>query len=149
LVNTLAVGLIIYLVVGPLIMLLWAAFQDASRGIRIVPPIEWSFINFERVFGDPQTYSHLVQTAVFAGGSLLLAFAISIGLAWLIERTDLPLRNVGYVLIVGALGIPNVVMVIAWTLMLNPTSGVINVTARTFWGWTSRRGRSISTRWPG
>jgi iron(III) transport system permease protein len=135
-----AIALVVYLVVGPLFMLLWAAFQDATKGIRIVPPINWSLINFERVFGDLDTYAHLLQTAIFAGGSLALAFAISITLAWLIERTDLPLRNLGYVLIVAPLGIPSVVMVIAWTLMLNPATGVINVTLRDLLGLEVTRG---------
>jgi len=139
-VNVLAVAVVAYLVIGPLIMLLWAAFQNASRGIRIVPPIEWSLINFERVFGDPDTYAHLLNTAVFAGGSLLVAFAISIALAWLIERTDLPRRNLAYVLIIAPLGIPSVVMTIAWTLMLNPTTGVINVTVRDVFGLDLARG---------
>ena len=139
-VNAFAVALVVYLVFGPLVMLLWAAFQDASRGIRIVPPIHWSLVNFERVFGDPQTYAHLLQTAVFAGGSLVLAFAISITLAWLIERTDLPFRNLGFVLVVAPLGIPSVVLVIAWTLMLNPTTGVINVTIRDLLGLDMTRG---------
>ncbi len=130
LVNTLAVGLLIYLVLGPLLMLLWASVQDASMGIRVLPPIELTLVNFSTIFGDPKTYEHIISTAVFACGSLLLAYSIAISVAWLVERTDLPLRNLMYVLIVAPLGIPQVVMVIAWTLMLNPTNGVINVTLR-------------------
>jgi iron(III) transport system permease protein len=140
LVNALAVGLLVYLVLGPLLMLIWASFQDAANGIRIFPPIEWSLVNFSKVFGNPRTYDHLFATVVFAVGSLVFAFAVSITLAWLIERTDLPLRNLAYVLVVAPLGIPQVVMVIAWTLMLNPTNGVINVTLRDILGLELTRG---------
>ena len=122
--------MLIYLVLGPLLMLLLASFQDASAGIRIFPPIDWSLINFSRVFGNSRTYAYLLATAIFAVGSLVFAFSISISLAWLIERSDIPLRNIAFVLIVAPLGIPQVVMVIAWTLMLNPTNGVLNVTFR-------------------
>jgi iron(III) transport system permease protein len=139
-VNALAVFLLIYLVISPLLMLLVASLQDTSSGVRIFPPIEWSFTNFERVFGDARTYSSILSTTIFAAGSLLLAFAISITLAWLIERTDLPFRNVGYVLIVAPLGVPSVVLVIAWTLMLNPTNGVINLTIREVLGLDLTRG---------
>lgn len=139
-VTAVAVGLLIYLVLGPLLMLIWASLQDASSGIRIFPPIEWSLGNFTKVFGNPRTYEHISATAVFAGGSLLFAFTISITLAWLIERTDMPFRNVAYVLIVAPLGIPQVVMVIAWTLMLNPTNGILNVTLRDVLGLELTKG---------
>jgi iron(III) transport system permease protein len=130
LINTLAVGLLVYLVIGPLLMLIWASFQDASMGIRVFPPVDLTLVNFEKVFGDPDTYEHILATAIFAAGSLFVAYTISITIAWLVERTDLPFRNVAFVTIVAPLGIPQVVMVIAWTLMLNPTNGVLNVTIR-------------------
>ena len=139
-VNAIAIALLVYLVIGPVIMLLLASFQNTSRGVRIFPPIDWSLDNFSRVFGDSDTYASLQATAIFAIGSLVLAYTISITLAWLIERTDLPFRNVGYVLLVAPLGIPSVVLVIAWTLMLNPTNGVINLTIRDILDLEMRRG---------
>jgi iron(III) transport system permease protein len=139
-VNAIAIVLLVYLVIGPLVMLFVAAFQDTSNGVRIFPPIEWSLDNFQRVFGDPRTYSSLLSTAIFTVGTLGLAFAISISLAWLIERTDLPFRNVGFVLLIAPLGIPSVVLTIAWTLMLNPTNGVINLTLRDILGVEMQRG---------
>jgi iron(III) transport system permease protein len=140
LINTLAVGLVAYLVLGPLLMLIWASIQDASMGIRVLPPVDFTLINFQRVFGDPDTYKHIIATGVFAGGSLLFAYTVSIAVAWLVERTDLPFRNVLYVIVAAPLGIPQVVMVIAWTLMLNPTNGVINVTLRDVLGLDVTRG---------
>ncbi len=129
-VNVIAVALLVYLIVSPLIMLVIASFQDASGGVRIVPPITWSLINFVTVFGDVNTYEHLLATGLFAACALLFAFTIAMSMAWLIERTDLPFRNVVFVLLVAPIGIPHVISAIAWSLLLNPNNGVINLALR-------------------
>lgn len=70
------------------------------------------------------------NTGVFAAGTLILSFAISIALAWLVERTDLPLRNTIFVCLIATLGIPAVIASISWVLLLSPRNGYVNVFLR-------------------
>lgn len=121
---------LVYLVAGPLIMLVVTTFQDTSKGVVIRPPFPWTFANITTIVASPSTYRVLGATAIFTVGALLLSFILSCILAWLIERTDLPARNTVFVLIVAPQGIPKVILAIAWSLLLNPTNGFLNTGLR-------------------
>jgi iron(III) transport system permease protein len=128
--NTLVILVLLYLVLGPLLMLIVTAFEDTTNGVFITPPYPWTGHNFTSVFGDSKTYSVLWTTLLFSGGTLLFAFAVSLTFAWLVERTDLPARNSVFVLLVAPQGIPGVIMGVSWSLLLNPTNGLVNLALR-------------------
>jgi iron(III) transport system permease protein len=128
--NTITILVLLYLVVGPLVMLVVSAFEDTSGGVVITPPFPWTGENFRTVFASSDTYSVLWSTVLFSGGSLLFAFAVSITFAWLVERTDLPGRSAIFVLVVAPQGIPALISAIAWSLLLNPTNGFLNLVLR-------------------
>ncbi|TDC46402.1 iron ABC transporter permease [Jiangella ureilytica] len=129
-IGGLAILAVIYLVAGPLLMLVLTSFQDTSLGLVIRPPFPWSLQNYVDVFGDSGTYSAILSTLIFSAGSLLVAFAVSITCAWLVERTDLPARNAVFVLLVAPSGIPALILAISWSLLLNPNNGLINTLLR-------------------
>ncbi|HKC26491.1 MAG TPA: iron ABC transporter permease [Jatrophihabitans sp.] len=117
---------LLYLVGGPLVMLFGSAFQHSEFGLPFSSQSVWTFRNFTTVFGAGQTYSVLGSTLEFALCSLAVAMVISLAFSWLIERTNLPFRNLMFVLIVAPSGIPLLITSISWSLLLNPTNGVIN-----------------------
>jgi iron(III) transport system permease protein len=135
--NTAVVLVLLYLVLGPLLMLFVTAFEDTTNGVFITPPYPWTGHNITSVFGDSQTYSVLWTTLLFSAGTLVFAFAVSLTFAWLVERTDLPARNSVFVLIVAPQGIPGVIMGVSWSLLLNPTNGMVNLALRHVTGGTS------------
>lgn len=135
--NTVIIVILLYLVLGPLAMLFVTAFQDTSNGVFITPPYPWTSQNLTAVFGNSETYSVLWTTLLFSGGALVFAFAVSLTFAWLVERTDLPARNSVFVLLVAPQGIPGVIMGVSWSLLLNPTNGMVNLTLRHLTGGTS------------
>jgi iron(III) transport system permease protein len=135
--NTIVILVLLYLVLGPLAMLFVTAFEDTSFGVFITPPYPWTLQNITSVFGDADTYRVLGTTLLFSAGALLFAFAVSLTFAWLIERTDLPLRNSAFVLIVAPQGIPGVIMGVSWSLLLNPTNGIVNLGLRHLTGPTA------------
>lgn len=135
--STVTILILLYLVLGPLIMLVLTLFEDTSGGVVITPPFPWTLQNFHDVFANSQTYSVLWTTLLFSGGALLIAFAVSLTIAWLVERTDLPARNAVFVLIVAPQGIPGVISAIAWSLLLNPTNGFLNLILRDIFGQSS------------
>lgn len=133
-VNVITVLFLVYLVAGPILMLLLSSFEDTRGGVTIRPPFPWTLANFTGVLGDSQTYRVLGTTMVFSGASLLFAFIVSLAFAWLVERTDLPARGLVYVLLVAPTGMPGLISAIAWGLLLNPTNGYVNVAVHNLFG---------------
>ena len=119
-------GTVIYLVVPPLILLLISSLQNGL-------PFETLSFTFEIIsstYSDPATYETLFNTLIFAIGSLSIGLSLSITLAWIVERTNIPFRNVMYVLILIPMVIPGMLSAIAWIFLLGPTAGLINLMIR-------------------
>ncbi len=135
--NAFVIVLLLYLVLGPLLMLFVTAFEDTRFGVFITPPYPWTTANLHDVFGSSKTYEVLFTTLVFSAGALAFAFVVSLTFAWLVERTDLPARNSVFVLLVAPQGIPGVIMGVSWSLLLNPTNGIVNLGLRHVTGDTT------------
>lgn len=142
-VATLAV--LAYLVLGPFLTLLFSSLRGTEGLLPFSPGVEWTLQNYVDVFLNGGTYRLLGTTLVFSLGALVLSFAIAVGLAWLTERTDMPFRNVLFVMIVASIGIPNVILGIAWELVLNPVNGLVNLLLRDWFGLTGRGPLNIFT----
>jgi iron(III) transport system permease protein len=111
-----------YLVVLPLAFLVWASFRSTADGVFG----SFTLTNYVKVYGDPATYSLLKNTVLFSVGSAGIALALGVSFAWLLERTNVPFRNVAYFLIPVPLAIPGVLFSIGWILLLSPTIGIMN-----------------------
>ena len=133
------VVVLIYLVLGPLAMLLFTSVRSQDA-LPLDAEAAWTLSNYVEVLQDPTTYELLLNTIVVSTGSMGLAFIISALLAWLVERTDLPFPNFGFVLIVAGLGIPGFITGIAWVILANPTNGLVNVSIRGLLGLAGRTG---------
>jgi iron(III) transport system permease protein len=113
----------IYLVVIPLIFLLWTSFRTAPVGM----PAELTLSNYARAYANPGTYELLQNTLVFAVGSGATAIFLGIIFAWLVERTNVPFKDLLYPLFLVPIAIPGVLFSIAWVLLLSPGAGIINL----------------------
>lgn len=69
----------------------------------------------------------LLNTAVFAVGSTILAFIYGSALAWLSERTNAPLRRLMYITAFISFAFPGVIQAMGWILLLGPRAGALNV----------------------
>jgi iron(III) transport system permease protein len=67
------------------------------------------------------------NTLVFAFGSAAIALFLGIIFAWLVERTNLPGKDLFYPLFLVPIAIPGVLFSVAWVLLLSPGAGVINL----------------------
>jgi iron(III) transport system permease protein len=123
-------ALLAYLVLGPFLMLILSSFKLTENALPFSEGVPWTLQNYADVFLSPGTYRLLANTLVFSLSSLVLSFSFAAGLAWLTERTNLPFRNALFVLIVASVGVPNVVLGIAWELLLNPVNGLFNIVIR-------------------
>ena len=140
-----AIAILLYLVIGPLLMLLFASFKQTENALPFESGVPFTLNNYADLLLDPSTYPVLLTTAVFVVGSLAIGLAIAIPLAWLFERTNLPLRNAAFALIVGSSGIPAVISAIAWALLFNPTNGIANLWLRGLLGLTGQGPVNIYT----
>jgi len=129
-----------YLVVGPILMLLLASFENTDKGIVIRPPFPWTLDNFVTMLTDGQTWTVLLTTLVFSLACLVIAFLVALAIAWLVERTDMPLRGLTYVLTVAPTGIPTMILALSWVLLANPSNGTFNVILRQLLGLGSDTG---------
>lgn len=113
----LAVALLAFLGGFPLLVLIGKSFQVEGH---------FSLDNFRAVYTSQANWSAVALTLQVAFLAMVISVALSFPLAWLLGRTDLPLRNLFRTLIVGPYMIPPFVGAIAWTYLANPRTGYLN-----------------------
>lgn len=77
------------------------------------------------VFSDGRSLDAALNTLLFAVGSTLVATVIGGFQAWVAERTNAPLRRLAYASAIILMGMPYLVYVIAWVLVLG-RNGLVN-----------------------
>ena len=93
-----------------------------------------TLINFIRVYTDLSTYNVLLNTLLFATGTVVVALIFTVPLVWLLMRTDLPFKRTIYVLLTLGILIPVFLRTIAWILLLSPRIGLVNQWAAQIFG---------------
>ncbi len=93
-----------------------------------------TLVNFVEVYADPGTYEVLLNTLLFAVGTVTVALLFAVPLVWLLMRTDLPLKRTIYVLMTVGILIPVFLRTIAWILLLSPRIGLVNQWASQIFG---------------
>src|SRR5262245_19738404 len=131
-------GAAIYLIAVPLPMLLFAAFRGPADFLPFEPGARWTLEHIHALVTDPVIYTRILpDTFVFVAGTVIVVFAIAFGLAWLVERTDLPGREVCFGLILFPLLVPTPVLAIAWSFLLGPNAGWLTHLVRAAFGLES------------
>ena len=116
-------GVLVYLAVLPLFVLLWGSFEMEVAPRDYV--LTWQ--NYKAAYASQYTYSTFRNSVIFASGSAGLSFLMGTILAWLVERTNTPLRMVFVPIAVVPLILPGVLESIAWIFLLSPKFGYLNV----------------------
>ena len=118
------------LVVPPVIML----FVSALTSVDADGTSTFNFDNFVGILTNPVTYQTLGNTLVFSISASLLTTILATGLAWLVERTNAPLRRTVYVLMILSFAVPTFVQGMGWMLFLGPNNGVVTSVSRLLFG---------------
>lgn len=114
------------LVLLPLGWLLWYSITN-EKGTPTAA-------NFVRLATDP-TFTAPYLTAIEIAVSVALgAAAAALPLAWLVARTDLPLRRCVRALVTASFVTPPFLGAIAWEILAAPNSGILNVVCRSLLG---------------
>ncbi|WP_063695858.1 ABC transporter permease [Amycolatopsis orientalis] len=118
-----AIGLFLaYLVVFPLGMLVYSSLKSAELKLPFDIP-GFTFDNFVKIFSSSRVLEVALNSAIFVVGTVAVALVISVSLAYLFERTDLPGRRVLAPSALAPMGVPATVMAVAWVLAANPANG--------------------------
>ena len=112
------------------------AIRVPAGNLFFEPTSSWGLSNFPAVYsGSRALQSTLYDTAIYTFGAVALGFSVGLVIAWLIERTNLPFRNVVFVILLFPLMMPAIVTTLGWILLLGPRMGFMNVMARTVLNW--------------
>ena len=85
----------------------------------------YTFAHYARLLDDPRMLESVWNTFVFGLGSTLLSLVLGGILAWLVERTNAPLRGLAYITTIISMGTPYVLYVVAWLFLLG-RAGPVN-----------------------
>ncbi|MBI2538403.1 MAG: iron ABC transporter permease [Deltaproteobacteria bacterium] len=109
----------------PVLFLLWSSLNVAAPGKEAV----YGLANWIRGFSDQGTLSALWMSFLLSVVRLIPAMILSVMVAWLIARTDMPGGNTLEFLCWFAYFIPDFPLVLAWILLLDPSFGFLNALA--------------------
>ena len=127
-----ALSLAVWLIAPALVMSIVQAFRPPSGNLFFEDSSFWGLSNFADVYtGSRVLQSTLIDTAIYTIGSVALAFVIGFILAWLVERTNLPGRDLVFVVLLFPLMMPAIVTTLGWVLLLGQRVGLINIVVRT------------------
>jgi iron(III) transport system permease protein len=86
---------------------------------------QFTLRHYGQLFTSPFVAASLLNTIVYAAGSSAIALALGVVAALIVERTNTPGRHYAFFGAVVSLGIPHVLYVVAWLLLLG-RSGPVN-----------------------
>jgi iron(III) transport system permease protein len=125
-VLVLLIALLMYQVVVPLAMIIWASLKVARPGDPDFLSLSFTVANYLRAFGGLSFWAATWNTLLFALASTMLSFAVGAFVAWVIERTNTPLaRFIGFMLI-GRIVLPGILIAVSWILIASPNIGIVN-----------------------
>lgn len=109
---------VVLLLVG---FVVWMSFVEGS-------PIHASltFDNYSEAF-DSYLFQRVIPNTVVVGlGTVAVVLFFSVPLAWLLHRTDVPLRELWVTLIAIAVIVPGFLKAMGWIMLLSPKIGLLN-----------------------
>ena len=120
------------LVVPPFLFLLQGSFTIAGP---TQAESQWGLGNFRAVLRGRHFVATSVNSLVFAAASAAVALVIGWVTAWIVERTNAPLKGLAYLTAIISLGTPYILYVTAWLLFFGK-AGPVNHLYRTLTGST-------------
>ena len=126
LILILVTAFLLLLILVPLVRLIISSFQLGHPAM----PEGWTLQNYVAAYSLPTFYQALGTTVLLSALGTVITLTIAILFAWLIERTDMPMRNLAWILILIPMAIPGVLFALGWALLLSPKTGTINLILR-------------------
>jgi iron(III) transport system permease protein len=113
-------GVLIYLIVPPILILFQTSLTVTGAGTHIID-------NYRAILTSTNFAVLAWNSCLFAFGASLLGTGLGSLQAFLVERTNTPLKTLAYLSSFITLAVPYLIWTIGWIFLLNTRNGVINV----------------------
>ncbi|MCX6012822.1 MAG: iron ABC transporter permease, partial [Chloroflexi bacterium] len=114
---------IAFLILYPISMLIIGSFRTEMPGL----PGSWGLRGWRELFNDPGTIRAVKNTILIAVFKTLVGIPFAILFCWLINRTNMPGRKIlDTILHLNFFIVPALPVLLGWTILLDPRSGIIN-----------------------
>jgi len=120
------------LTVGPVLMLLLGSFSEGLTAFG-----RFTLKKYIEAYTDPAFFEVIVNTMIFVLGSSLMATVLALFLAYLNNRTDIPMKFMFRVISILPMMIPHLLFAVSWALLLNPSNGMMNLAIKDVFGLES------------
>ncbi|MEI7870533.1 MAG: iron ABC transporter permease [Alphaproteobacteria bacterium] len=118
--------LLTFLVIYPLLMLVFGALSDSNPVIDGFGKFNPSAKHFLEVLGNENVHLAFFNALAACGGGTILAVVIGLAFSWIVVRTNTPFKG----FIAGAslvpLFVPPLVAGVAWGILGSPKTGLLN-----------------------
>src|SRR5690242_1605345 len=118
--------LLSFLVIYPLLMLVFGALSDSNPVVDGFGKFRPSLHHFIEVMGNENVHLAFFNALAACGGGTILAVMIGLSFSWIVVRTNTPFKR----FIAGAsmipLFVPPLVAGVAWSILASPKTGLIN-----------------------
>ena len=114
----LAIAVLVFLVVNPLLRLLIVSFQQ--------PDGAFTLMNYVAAYSRSRYVDALVNSLVLGVSAASLCLAFGVPLAWAVSRTDMPAKGLVWISILGTFIIPPYLGAVGWILLAGPNAGWLN-----------------------
>lgn len=115
-----------FLVIYPLLMLVFGALSDSNPVIDGFGKFNPSLTHFLAVLGNENVRLAFYNALAACGGGTILAVVIGLAFSWIVVRTNTPFKG----FIAGAsmipLFVPPLVAGVAWSILGSPKTGLLN-----------------------
>jgi iron(III) transport system permease protein len=121
-----AVGVLLWQVTVPIFMVVWGSLKTVSPGRDGFWDLVFTLDNFRRAYADPIFWAATKNSFILATGASAIAFVGAAFLAWVVERTNTPLRRLTFLLAIANMILPGILITVGWIFLLSPKTGWIN-----------------------
>jgi len=114
----LAIVVLVFLVVNPLLRLFVVSFQDANGAFTLD--------NYVAAYSRLRHLEALGNSLVLGLSSGLMCLLFGVPMAWALSRTDMPFKGLIWISILGTFIIPPYLGAVGWILLAGPNAGWLN-----------------------
>src|ERR1700716_4237461 len=116
------------IIVGLLLLVAWISVRES------VTTDAYTLRHYVELYTDPFAYTALLNTLGFTAVTVVVALALGIPLAWLVERTDLRGKSGLITVMTLSVLIPGFFTAMGWLFLAHPRIGMLNQLAMSLFG---------------
>ncbi|MDR1276592.1 MAG: iron ABC transporter permease [Candidatus Accumulibacter sp.] len=124
----LSVGILVVVVAVPMLLIFFNAFWVNGH---------FNVADVIRVLRQSETYEALLNSLFLSSGVTITGTLVGTFFAWLVTRTDLPLKKTMKLLFLVPFMLPAFIGALAWKMLLSPRAGYINRLFMDVFGFSS------------